>query len=381
MRTMLHRDREARTAGGDAPMASALQSAHRASRGSRRWLRRRGWGSRPLWLLVALTAATTTLILTDGADWPLTLLVLPLVLGSIYLGPRELPWYVVLILTVLAVLIPQQEAVSFRIVVAIAMIFVLAFIILLSSLRRSRLGVAGLTGESMLVDLRDRIQSQGQIPDLPAQWQVESALRSAGGTPFAGDFVVADTGEDGRRLDLAVVDVSGKGIQAGTRSLLLAGAFGGLLEAMPPASFLPAANDYLLRQQWTEGFATAVHLTLDLDSGRFELRTAGHPPAAHYNAGSGRWRVHDTEGPVLGLIDNAEFVVATGELRPGDALILYTDGLVETRDLDLSTGIDHLLGQCDRLLRGGFDGGAEHLIDAVGSSNDDRALLLVHRRA
>lgn len=377
MTPVLRRDRDSSSAREARPASVASGRSV-----SERWreTRRGGWGSGSLWFLVGLTAATTGLILTDGSNWPLTMLVLPLVLGSIYLGPRELPWYVVLILTVLAALIPRQETITFRIVVAIGIIFVLAFIILLSSLRRTRLGVAGTTGESMLVDLRDRIQSQGQIPDLPPQWQVESALRSAGGTPFAGDFVVAGQGRQGNRLDLVVVDVSGKGIQAGTRSLLLAGAFGGLLEAMPPASFLPAANDYLMRQEWIEGFATAVHVSLDLETGHFELHTAGHPPAVQYNAGSGRWVVHETEGPVLGLIDDAEFLGGTGELRPGDALMLYTDGLVEARDRDLSTGIDQLLGESDRLLRDGFDNGAEYLIDAVGSSDDDRALLIIHHR-
>ena len=58
-------------------------------------------------------------------------------------------------------------------------------------------------------------------------------LRSAGGTPFAGDFVVAS--RVGDRLEVAVVDVSGKGQGAGTRALLLSGALGGLLSALPPS--------------------------------------------------------------------------------------------------------------------------------------------------
>jgi serine phosphatase RsbU (regulator of sigma subunit) len=232
----------------------------------------------------------------------------------------------------------------------------------------------------MLVDLRDRIQSQGMLPALPAEWYAESALRSAGGTPFAGDFVVAARPGFGQRVELAVVDVSGKGEDAGTRSLLLSGAFSGLLGALAPAEFLPAANDYLLRQNWEEGFATAVHLSLDLQSGDFELRTAGHPPAVQLSAGSGKWLVHESEGPILGLLQEAEFVVARGTMRRGDALLLYTDGLVETKTRDISLGIDKLQGQGERLLRDGFDDGARRLIDKLGSRNDDRALLLVHRR-
>ena len=83
---------------------------------------------------------------------------------------------------------------------------------------------------------------------------------------------------------------------------------------------------------------------------------------------------------MLGLIEDAEFTVAEGVLRPGDALLLYTDGMVETPRRDIGLGIDRMLGQAERLLRGNFDGGATRLVDALGSHNDDRALLLVHRR-
>jgi len=333
-----------------------------------------------VWLLSALAVVAALLVGAFPSTWPLTLLVLPLVLASLWLSPRELPWFVVFLLALLAVLVPQQPDITPRTVIAIVTIFVLGFIILLTSFRRSRLGVAGATGESMLVDLRDRIQSQGTLPNLPFPWYAESALRSAGGTPFAGDFIVASSPPDRSRLDVAVVDVSGKGTQAGTRSLLLSGAFGGLLGAMAPCDFLHGANDFLLRQQWTEGFATAIHLSLDLDTGDFELRTAGHPPAVQLHSGSGRWVVHETEGPVLGLLDDAEFVVSRGTIRPGDAVLLYTDGLVESPDRDMTMGIDKLLGQGDRLLQAGFHEGAKRLIEALGSTNDDRALLLVHRR-
>ncbi len=256
----------------------------------------------------------------------------------------------------------------------------MGLVVLTTGLRRSRLGVTGTAGESMLVDLRDRILTQGTIPDLPPGWDVQSALRSAGGTPFAGDFVVASTSRGATRLDVAVVDVSGKGEEAGTRALLLSGAFGGLLTALPPDQFLPAANDFLLRQDWDEGFATAIHLSLDLRSGHFEVRTAGHPPAAHRAVGSGRWQVLRTEGPVLGLIEDAEFSMAEGDVRRGDAVLLYTDGMVEEPRRDIDLGIDRMLGEAESLLRGSFDDAATRLADALGSPDDDRALLVVHRR-
>ena len=337
-------------------------------------------GNRTLMWLGAFTVLMTIALLIWPAVVPLTVLIVPLLLGSLMLGPRQLPWFVVFVMVMLMLAITQQQDIRPRTVLAITILYVLCFIVLVTSFRRSRLGVAGFQGESMLIDLRDRILSQGGIPPLPADWLAETALRSAGGTPFAGDFVVAVRPRNTDRVEIVVVDVSGKGEQAGTRALLLSGAFGGLLGTLEPADFLPAANDYLLRQDWEEGFATAVHVSIDLLTGDFEVRTAGHPPAAQLDAGSGRWAVHEAEGPVLGLIEGAAFTSVHGVLRPHDVLLLYTDGMVETVGRDIGLGIDRMLGQAERLLRGDFRGGADRLVDSLGSQNDDRALVLVQRR-
>ncbi|MEO5711178.1 MAG: PP2C family protein-serine/threonine phosphatase [Nocardioidaceae bacterium] len=312
---------------------------------------------------------------------PLTTLVIPMVIGNLVLGPRSLPWVVVFTLGVLVIVVAATPSLlDGRRIGGVVVVFLIGLIILVSSFRRTRLGVAGVRGESMLVDLRDRIHNQARMPELPKDWYAEAVLRSAGGSAFAGDFLVASRSANGASLQVAVVDVSGKGEQAGSRSLLLSGAFGGLLGALPSEEFLVAANDYLLRQDWSEGFATAVHVEIDLLTGVFELRSAGHPPGVQLHAGSGRWAVHEAEGPVLGLMPNAEFTVVRGRIDRGDALLLFTDGLVETPQRDISLGIDKLLGQGEALLRAGFEQGAHRLIDRLESMNDDRALLLLHRR-
>ncbi len=313
---------------------------------------------------------------------PLVTLIVPMVLASSALGPRTLPWFVVFVLglMVIVVAVTAADQLDGIRIGAIVVSFAIGLIILVSSFRRSQLGVAGARGESMLVDLRDRIAKQGHLPALPDNWYAESVTRSAGASSFAGDFMVASLSHDGTIFQVVVVDVSGKGEQAGTRSLLLSGAFGGLLGAMPAEGFLPAANDYLLRQDWPEGFATAVHLSLSLETGAFEIRSAGHPPAVQMQAGSGRWAIHEAEGPILGLMPDAEFTAVSGRISSGDALLMYTDGLVETPTRDISLGIDKLLGQGERLLRSGFERGARRLVDQIGSMNDDRALFLLHRR-
>ncbi|WP_298460611.1 PP2C family protein-serine/threonine phosphatase [uncultured Cellulomonas sp.] len=246
--------------------------------------------------------------------------------------------------------------------------------------RNERLGLRGASGGVMLVDLRDRLEAHGRVPALPAGWRVDHALRSAYGEAFSGDFFVASRAAAGGLLEIVLVDVSGKGQDAGVRSLLLSGAFGGLLGAMPRDRFLAAANDYLLRQDWDEGFATAVHLAVDPATGDYWIAGAGHPPAVQRHAGSGVFEVLETVGgPALGIVANPRFRTHTGRLLPGDLLMLYTDGMVETPGSDLELGIDRLLGVAERVVATG-QGGAEALLDGVGTGDsDDRALLLVHR--
>lgn len=244
---------------------------------------------------------------------------------------------------------------------------------------RERLGLQGAPSGLMLVDLRDRLEANGHIPPLPAGWRVDAVVRSAHQDAFSGDFVVAHAPSDDV-LEVVLVDVSGKGQAVGVRSLQLSGALAGLLGAMAPADFLPAANAYLLGQGWHDGFATAAHLALDLRTGAFQVATAGHLPPVHLHAGSGRVDVVDTVGaPVLGVTPDFRCRPRAGTLQPGDALLLYTDGLVETRGASLDQGIDRLLGVLEQLVSTGR-GGADAVLDAARrQADDDRALVLVRR--
>jgi len=245
---------------------------------------------------------------------------------------------------------------------------------------RDRLGLQGAPGDLMLVDLRDRLAAHGRIPPLPEGWRVDTALRSAHAQAFSGDFLVAARPERGSTLEIALVDVSGKGQDAGVRSLLLSGAFGGLLGAMPRERFLGAANRYLLAQDWDEGFATAVHVAVDLETGRFWIASAGHPPAIHLHAGSGRLDpVGIAASPALGVIEGLWYPAVAGTLEPGDVLLLYTDGVVEVPGGDLELGIDRLMGAAERVLAT-RSGGAEDVLGLVQpGEGDDRALVLVIR--
>ncbi|MFS0886186.1 PP2C family protein-serine/threonine phosphatase [Aeromicrobium sp. 179-A 4D2 NHS] len=251
--------------------------------------------------------------------------------------------------------------------------------VLLYSASRYRSGLPAALSEAMLMELRDRLQKQGTVPKLPDGWVSESAMESAGSAKFAGDFLVANLSKDDKYLELMLVDVCGKGVAAGTQSLQLAGALGGLIGSLPPLGLFAAGNDYLLRQGWDEGFATAVHVIVNLETGAFEVLNAGHPPAMQWDADKQEWIVSGARGMALGIIQHPEFRPASGELRPGEALMFYTDGVVETRSLDLEVGIDWLRGAARLAIAPGIQGAPARIMDQTEAGEDDRAVLILSR--
>lgn len=331
-----------------------------------------------LLVLVCVSVLVMVSSLSAYERFPISTFFLPLLGGSILLGFWPLLVLVVVNAACVVGVLGGTVVTTTRMSVALTL-GVFAVIALFAAARR-RGSLPALMGESMLIDLRDRLRSQGELPELPSDWHTEAALRSAKGAQFAGDFLVATRSHNRQRLEVVVVDVSGKGLGAGTRALQLSGALGGLLGALDADQFLPAASNYLLRQNWTEGFATAIHLVVDLETGAFVVRSAGHPPAVHWRAGSGKWTVHRSSGPALGVVETPTFRAKDDSLDHGDVLLLYTDGMVETPSRDFTMGIDRLIGQADHMVGRRFEHGAVGLLNRVDSVDDDRALVLIHRR-
>ena len=256
--------------------------------------------------------------------------------------------------------------------------FAIAALIMVTSFRRSRLGVSGPHGR---VDVRRPARPHlqaGQPAAAAAGWLVESALKSAGGTPFAGDFFVARRSRRrpararrGRRLR--------QGRRGGSRSLFLSGAFNGIVSALP-------ASGSSRRQRLPAGPGLGRGLRhrdpphLDLRTGDFEVRKAGHPPAVWLHAGLGPLAVLEADGPGPGTAPRRRLRRRPGSAAPGDALLLFTDGLVETAERDISLGIDKLPGRGSGCCSAGSTAAPSTLIDTMEQTNDDRALVVLHRR-
>jgi hypothetical protein len=365
-----------------APRGAPTRSSFTLVLRARPWSRRLAQSQPFLLLLLSLCTLGYAVLGTQSPRWfPLASVTLLMLLGGFVLRLRWLLGYFAFLTACVWAMVHLREGPAPQPGVVVTV--VVTGVLVIGYVRsRQRVGLQGTLGESMLVDLRDRLEHQGRFPvDLPEGWHVDTVLRSANGDSFSGDFVVGTYDRTGRHLEIVLIDVSGKGLAAGTRSLMLSGAFGGLVGALEPSDFLPTANRYLIRQQWPEGFVTGVHVSLDLGTGDALLAGAGHPPAVHYRAGKGRWVLLDGEqGPVLGVLDEAKFPAQRLRLERGDALMLYTDGLVESPRLDVGSGIDRLVGQAERVMTQGFRGGAAKIMDGVRSGEgDDRALVLLWR--
>ena len=70
---------------------------------------------------------------------------------------------------------------------------------------------------------------------------------------------------------------------------------------------------------------------------------------------------------------------AEGILLPGDALLFYTDGVVEARGEHIDDGISWLQGVAATAIDSGLDGAAHRIVARVPRGDDDRAVLLLGR--
>jgi serine phosphatase RsbU (regulator of sigma subunit)/catechol 2,3-dioxygenase-like lactoylglutathione lyase family enzyme len=148
--------------------------------------------------------------------------------------------------------------------------------------------------------------------------------RSVGGDYY--DFL--DLGS--RRLGLVLADIAGKGIGA---ALLMANLQAALRSQCAtaweqPARFLRSVNQLLYENTAEGDYATLFFAEYDDDTRKLRYSNCGHPPAFLLSGDGSLDRLGST-CTVVGLFENWECVMEERELTPGDAVLLYTDGVTE----------------------------------------------------
>jgi len=164
-----------------------------------------------------------------------------------------------------------------------------------------------------------------------------------------GDWYHAGALRDGSVL-LAVGDVAGHGTPAATTMAQLRHALRALaVTTNDPAELLGHLNRLTceLEQETPELSATAIVARYEPATRRLTWAQAGHPAPLLCRDGRTAPMARPS-GPMLGVVDDATYDRATLDLRVGDVLLLYTDGLIEHRGRGPEGGLDAVLTALDQ---------------------------------
>jgi PAS domain S-box-containing protein len=190
------------------------------------------------------------------------------------------------------------------------------------------------------------------------------------------DWQVLPSGE----IHIAVVDVLGHGVAATKDALAVVHTLRVVTAAGTPLEHVIARADELLGAQSPELVATVVVARFDPSTGRLRIASGGHPPAIIITP---RREVRQVaaSGGVIGWPGAGSDDVAETVLEPGDALVLYTDGLVEARK-NILDGIAELERHAAQVADLPAADLARELVDRAlsGADRRDDTLALVLRR-
>lgn len=158
----------------------------------------------------------------------------------------------------------------------------------------------------------------------------EIACETFPASQISGDFcTVFDVGN---KTVFALGDIAGKGLGAGmwfTHVVSLVRVHAGSSD--DPATAMSAINANLCGLPSEPPLITVLLGSLDWPTNTLSYCRAGHPPPILVRARGGSELLHEG-GPVLGVLPKARFDTGQIELRPGDGLLAYSDGVSEARN-------------------------------------------------
>jgi sigma-B regulation protein RsbU (phosphoserine phosphatase) len=170
-----------------------------------------------------------------------------------------------------------------------------------------------------------------ELPELSG-WQLSIKLKSARET--SGDFfdvIPLPRGYYG----ILMADVVDKGVAAALFMALSWSLFRTYATDFPshPEMVLTSVNQRILTDTSAKQFVTVFYGVLDPASGRFVYANAGHSPPLVFYSQSGK-DLHRLEhtGKPLGLFEDEIWEQGETELSPGDAVVIYTDGVSEAQN-------------------------------------------------
>jgi hypothetical protein len=194
----------------------------------------------------------------------------------------------------------------------------------------------------LMLELKDKLLAQTELatgrsvqralmpkqnPTIPG-WGLWLMTRPA--NEVGGDLV--DYLEVGKnRFGVALGDVVGKGLKAALLMAKLQATLRALAADFNSLAELGTKlNTILRRDSLPDSFASLIYFELQSDSGTVRLLNAGHIPPLILRGSTVEEVAHGTAA--LGVLPEAAAVEQKIELRPGEALVVYSDGLNEARN-------------------------------------------------
>ncbi len=179
----------------------------------------------------------------------------------------------------------------------------------------------------------------------PRGWRVSHQFRTA--NEIGGDYYTFLPLEDGR-LAFAIGDASGHGIGAGLLMAIAAVSLEAALELDPtPHAALAAFNRVLCRTGGSRAFMSLFIGLLDPLTGQLDWANAGHPYPL-LRRGSGEVIELGQGSLPLGLRKKERWGAHRTHLRPGDLLLLYSDGIPEAHSAQGDFGFERLRVEVER---------------------------------
>jgi serine phosphatase RsbU (regulator of sigma subunit) len=187
--------------------------------------------------------------------------------------------------------------------------------------------------------------------------------------------------EDGR-LAMFVGDVMGRGVAAASVMAQMRSAIRTLVAVDPTPMAVLAGMDRVFDALHLEQLVTMVYAVADPALDHLQVINAGHPPPLLLTA-DGQIEVLDHPSTLILGVGGGKRAVRSAELRPGDTLLLYTDGLIERRGEDTDTGTARLITALRAHRSGDQRAWLSALVEELRdpTRDDDVAALLVSRTA
>ena len=235
------------------------------------------------------------------------------------------------------------------------------------------------------LELATEIQQRFQPSEAPRMDGYEFQGISFSCYEIGGDYYDFITRHDGKML-IALGDVSGKGTAAALLMSSLHAAIHGQVAARSSLDeVVRSVNQYLADNTPANRFVTLFVAELDPHTGNLKYINAGHnPPLIGRMAGT--IEQLSSGGFPLGILHSAEFEVGETQLQPGEALVVYSDGVSEANNLkEEEFGMERLMDVVKRNLGASAAGMRDKVESALSAftqtapANDDITLVIVKR--